>query len=339
MDKRFIFTPKKIPPGTIAEYQVNTRESIYFNQDHLFTMLYLIRFSYFDRNIFQAIYSAVSKNETYNRNFFQELIGNRNFPISKDVTAIRNYPNLYTGGEPKINEHDFLTRYVTAQVIFAISKLTERNLYQQLLCPIFPVDRSTSNFLVSDALLYVDDKPYFIELDNGTENQTRLLSKVLRYEHNQIANGSSVFFSFNVKEGEKYSRRISNFFSKINNAFVRGNLLPVILKQSNITFYGFNLASSPWLIAHSICKTEHLIELPRGEPIVNYGSYDLQEQLLNRQSQKNFTSFSNEYVILPTKELGYHLPFELPSNLRVERTYDVTRNKIISIDEQGGLIK
>ena len=73
MDKRFIFTPKKIPPGTIAEYQVNTRESIYFNQDHLFTMLYLIRFSYFDRNIFQAIYSSVSKNETYNRNFFQEL--------------------------------------------------------------------------------------------------------------------------------------------------------------------------------------------------------------------------------------------------------------------------
>lgn len=144
MDKRFIFTPKKIPPGTIAEYQVNTRESIYFNQDHLFTMLYLIRFSYFDRNIFQAIYSSVSKNETYNRNFFQELIGNRNFPISKatqytyqrrhvyylnlrfrkwlfsfleehdvfgsflemyetkEVTAIRNYPNLYTGGEPKI---------------------------------------------------------------------------------------------------------------------------------------------------------------------------------------------------------------------------------------------
>lgn len=381
MDKRFIFTPKKIPQGTIAEYQVNTRESIYFNQDHLFTMLYLIRFSYFDRNIFQAIYSSVSKNETYNRNFFQELIGNRNFPISKatqytyqrrhvyylnlrfrkwlfsfleehdvfgsflemyetkEVTAIRNYPNLYTGGEPKINEHDFLTRYVTAQVIFAISKITERNLYQQLLCPIFPVDRSTSNFLVSDALLYVDDKPYFIELDNGTENQTRLLSKVLRYEHNQIANGSSVFFSFNVKEDEKYSRRISNFFSKINNAFVRGNPLPVILKQANITFYGFNLASSPWLIAHSICRTEHLIELPRGEPIVNYGSYDLQEQLLNRQSQKNFTSFSNEYVILPAKELGYHLPFELPSNLRVERTYDVARNKITSIDEQGGLTK
>ncbi|MDU6723007.1 MAG: hypothetical protein E6465_10250 [Streptococcus mitis] len=100
---------------------------------------------------------------------------------TKEVTAIRNYPNLYTGGEPKINEHDFLTRYVTAQVIFAISKITERNLYQQLLCPIFPVDRSTSNFLVSDALLYVDDKPYFIELDNGTENQTRLLSKFFQF--------------------------------------------------------------------------------------------------------------------------------------------------------------
>ena len=42
---------------------------------------------------------------------------------TKEVTAIRNYPNLYTGGEPKINEHDFLTRYVTAQVIFAISKI------------------------------------------------------------------------------------------------------------------------------------------------------------------------------------------------------------------------
>ena len=93
--------------------------------------------------------------------------------------------------------------------------------------------------MVPDAVVFVNDSPFFIEYDRATERQTILLLKYLVTQKNQHSK-ILVYFSFSrivVKDNTQVSQRLMNFLEYVNEVEVEGVTGHDMLKRKNISLF------------------------------------------------------------------------------------------------------
>ena len=92
--------------------------------------------------------------------------------------------------------------------------------------------------MVPDAVVFVNDNPFFIEYDRATERQTILLSKIFGYAEEPAFENSSLFFVFenNRKDNTQVSKRLMNFLEYVNEVEVEGVTGHDMLKRKNISY-------------------------------------------------------------------------------------------------------
>lgn len=268
-----------------------------FTKDLLITFYYLSQFQYFTREQANTIYNALSGRKLIQHKWFSDWTGNRNYPISKlpkksltekDVLYINKhfgewivdtvstlYPEYiatftpdqelqkelfdffsnYEYGRPRtINVHDTITRDI---VIGALSLLLKNEPTNYNIAVTFPKNRRDT-YILPDAIISYKGKLFYIEYDNYTETQARLLNKVITYSQFEQFKHSNIFFVFKSKLPtikETVSTRIIRFLSNIENSHEPSSELFNDLKDKDISVYGFPLNESSQHIYSSILLT------------------------------------------------------------------------------------
>ena len=222
----------------IASYFVSKKQniSLSFSEEELIIFYHLLRFGYFDKEIVDLIYTAVTRKSKTPNSWFYRLVGKVNHPISacsdarsgkrkiyylnkgfstwlltmiKGIDKIRllttttEYDrsvysivsNNLLGGKPQtVNIHDLETRRLVAKILNKLFlKNQDKSVYDLNIQVVFPISR-VNLLMVPDAVVFVNDNPFFIEYDRATERQTILLSKIFGYAEEPAFENSSLFF-------------------------------------------------------------------------------------------------------------------------------------------------
>lgn len=263
-------------------------EPIYFTEKRLKTFYYLLSFNYISREMIDKIHLSIS-GKKMPVNWLQSLIGNRNFPLSehkyfKDgrkkiyyfnrdfsiwvqskITLF--YPDLlpsfsteqkveeelyYFFSDKKMgikklsaNQHDLSTRKVVCDVLSML--LDDEQDYN--LQVIFPYQLNSS-YIVPDAVLFINGSPHYIEFDNLTETQTRLLGKVNTYASLPAFWYQNFYFVFRTMQNEKKNTiapRVRNFVENIEKSDVLN-----IIYEKKMRLYAYPLSSAGLAIYKAI---------------------------------------------------------------------------------------
>lgn len=183
------------------------------------------------------------------------------------------------GGKPKsINKHDYTIRVLTSkyarEVVEKIPHIDTETLNIQYS---FPVNREIST-LLPDSALFINNKVYYFEYDNGTEPQWKLLSKILRYISNTHFEDTNVYFIFNVahKKRDLYmSERIFGFLNNIETNEYENKTIVESLASNNVNVFGLPEFQSITPVTESILSnmsikkkqmTVELLNSSRGLP-------------------------------------------------------------------------
>ena len=267
----------------IASYFVSKKQntSLSFSEEELIIFYHLLRFSYFDKEIVDLIYTAVTRKSKTPNSWFYRLVGKVNHPISacsdarsgkrkiyylnkgfstwlltmiKGIDKIRllttttEYDrsvysivsNNLLGGKPQtVNIHDLETRRLVAKILNKLFfKNQDKSVYDLNIQVVFPISR-VNLLLVPDAVVFVNDNPFFIEYDRATERQTILLSKIFGYAEEPAFENSSLFFVFenSRKDNTQVSKRLMNFLEYVNEVEVEGVTGHDMLKRKSISLF------------------------------------------------------------------------------------------------------
>lgn len=303
-------------------------EPIYFTENRLKTLYYLLSFNYISREMIDKIHFSIS-GKKMPINWLQSLIGNRNLPLTehkyfkdgrkkiyyfnKDFSLwIQSkitlfYPDLlpYFSTDQKIeeelyyffsdkkmgikklsaNQHDLSTRKVVCDVLSMILK-DEKDFNVQV---IFPYQLNSS-YIVPDAVLFINGSPHYIEFDNLTETQTRLLGKVNTYASLAAFWCQNFYFVFRTMQNENknvVAPRVRNFVENIENS----NVLNVLHKRK-MNLYAYPLSSASLAIYKAISGNNR-------PPILE----------ILKQEIKNEVE-SNLEIFLDLQQVETHAPFD-----------------------------
>jgi len=267
----------------IATYFVSKNQniSLSFSEEELIIFYHLLRFGYFDKEIIDLIYTAVTRKSKTPNSWFYRLVGKVNHPISASSDARSGKRKIYylnkgfstwlltmikgidkirlltttteydrsvysivsnnlLGGKPQtVNIHDLETRRLVAKIL---NKLffnnQDKSVYDLNIQVVFPISR-VNLLMVPDAVVFVNDNPFFIEYDRATERQTILLSKIFGYAEEPAFENSSLFFVFESsrKDNTQVSKRLMNFLEYVNEVEVEGVTGHDMLKHKNISLF------------------------------------------------------------------------------------------------------
>lgn len=157
-------------------------------------------------------------------------IMNDDFFLNKKIQVTEFNKSYYsssatnaTGGNPiKIFKHDLNTkRYVLKIARSILEKVEQPNRELLNIQFAFPISKDKVS-LVPDAALFVRGVCYFIEYDRNTEQQYKLLAKIIGYFQIDLYTGSHVFFIFDNISQSRYKGlhlRIRNFVRNITNKY------------------------------------------------------------------------------------------------------------------------
>ena len=148
--------------------------------------------------------------------------------------------NNLLGGKPQtVNIHDLETRRLVAKILNKLFfKNQDKSVYDLNIQVVFPISR-VNLLMVPDAVVFVNDSPFFIEYDRATERQTILLSKIFGYAEEPAFENSSLFFVFenSRKDNTQVSQRLMNFLEYVNEVEVEGVTGHDMLKRKNISLF------------------------------------------------------------------------------------------------------
>lgn len=166
--------------------------------------------------------------------------------------------NNIEGGKPKsINYHDYTIRKLMSHYARNISKSLINNTVDELNIQIsFPVNKKISNIL-PDSTMFVFGKPFYFEYDNDTEQQYRLLSKVIRYIENTPFYDTNIYFIFKVadkKDDLSISKRIETFSNNVSSNYYHDIPFLEHLKTNKINIYAYPIFQSVEPVKETILK-------------------------------------------------------------------------------------
>lgn len=279
---------------------------IFFDEDKLFICYQLLRFRYFDFEIAEDVshsihgtnlrrwwkslvgsnhhplsYERLMKDGRvkiyyFNKPFvswllqtivefiqFQEL-----FSITERQNSIHSFQALgYGGGAPgRVNEHDLMTRKLTASILKKLGRLLGKDETSRLSLQVsFPVARN-AYYVVPDSTIFIGENRYFIEYDNYTETHSQILSKLIRYVEEEAFYNSMIFFAFKTRNKNTIlSKRVTTFLNYAEKAMFDESLtINAALLEKGIRISGIPVSNAAEIIASNIylsfCKmtTPHI---------------------------------------------------------------------------------
>lgn len=333
-------------------------EPIYFTENRLKTIYYLLSFNYISREMIDKIHLSIS-GKKMPVNWLQSLIGNRNFPLSehkyfKDgrkkiyyfnrdfsiwvqskITLF--YPDLlpsfsteqkveeelyYFFSDKKMgikklsaNQHDLSTRKVVCDVLSMLLD-DEHDYNLQVILPY----QLNSSYIVPDAVLFINGSPHYIEFDNLTETQTRLLGKVNTYASLPAFWYQNFYFVFRTMQNEKKNKiapRVRNFVENIEKSDVLN-----IIYEKKMKLYAYPLSSAGLAIYKAIAgnnKPPSLQVLQKEikeevesnfeifvdlQPVESHASFDYYLEILNdRYENKSVPGVFLDYGLIGNQRL------------------------------------
>lgn len=267
---------------------------IFFDKDKLFICYQLLRFRYFDFEIAEDVshsihgtnlrrwwkslvgtnhypisYERLMKDGRikiyyFNKPFvswllqtieeyiqFQEL-----FSITEKQNSIHSFKALgYSGGRPgRVNEHDLMTRKLTASILRRLGRLLGKDEASRLSLQVsFPVARN-AYYVVPDSTIFIGENRYFIEYDNYTETHSQILSKLIRYVEEEAFYNSMIFFAFKTRNRNTIlSQRVTTFLNYVEKAMFDDSLtINAALLEKGIKVSGIPISNAAEIIASNI---------------------------------------------------------------------------------------
>lgn len=343
----------------IATYFVskNQNTSLSFSEEELIIFYHLLRFGYFDKEIIDLIYTAVTRKSKTPNSWFYRLVGKVNHPISASSDARSGKRKIYylnkgfstwlltmimgidkirlltttteydrsvysivsnnlLGGKPQtVNIHDLETRRLVAKILNKLFfKNQDKSVYDLNIQVVFPISR-VNLLMVPDAVVFVNDNPFFIEYDRATERQTILLSKIFGYAEEPAFENSSLFFVFenSRKDNTQVSKRLMNFLEYVNEVEVEGVTGHDMLKRKNISLFSQTTTNASDVIVEIIqekmfsnhkdwcdCEAYDFSELQRIDYLVKEISEPLDDDKFQLSAVVETDSWElKEYPIVP----------------------------------------
>lgn len=350
----------KIKDKYITYFQPKNKKDkpIYFTENRLKTFYHLLSFNYISRDMIHRIHLSIS-GKKMQVNWLQSLIGNRNFPLSehkhfkdgrkkiyyfnRDFTMwVQSkitlfYPDLlpsfsknqkveeelyYFFSDKKMgikklsaNQHDLSTRKVVCDVLALL--LADENSYN--IQVIYPYQLNSS-YIVPDAVVFINGTPHYIEFDNLTETQSRLLGKVKTYSSLAAFWYHNFYFVFRTMQNEKkniVAPRVQNFVNNIENSPTLD-----ILQEKKMNLYAYPLSSAAPAIYKSIIGNNKppILEVLKSEikaevesnfeifvdlqPTENHAPFDYYLEILNdRYENKSIPTVFLDYGLIGNQKL------------------------------------
>lgn len=163
--------------------------------------------------------------------------------------------NLFGGKPSTVNYHDYTIRSLVASYAYQIVKQIPDDSTENINIQFsFPVNKQITT-LLPDSTIFVYGKAYHFEYDNDTEQQYRLLSKVIRYIENSPFHDTNIYFIFNVvqkKNDLSISKRITTFLKNIETNNYHEQAFIEHLETEKIGIYGYPEFQSINQVAQSI---------------------------------------------------------------------------------------
>lgn len=225
--------------------------------------------------------------------------------------------NLFGGKPSTVNFHDYTIRSLVASYAYHIVERLIDDTPEEINVQFsFPTNKQITT-LLPDSTLFIYGKEYHFEYDNDTEQQFRLLSKVIRYIENSPFHDTNIYFIFNVaqkKSDPTISKRISTFLKNVESNSYNNKPFIEHLSNENIGIYGYPEFQSIHQVAQSILSDlgKYINSKPSLDQINNFSGFPYYADSIKSAEKEDFFDYyvtcqndDFETIIIPLIYIDY----------------------------------